>query len=153
MNSYRAKFFSLVLAAIPLSTVAQQATLTLEECSSLARTNHPMIRQHDLITKSSEYTISNAGKAYLPNISVTGIGAYILNGFPSMTLPGAAPKEDQKTQAIAILQLILGEVDIRVTQPIRQPVAAQDAQNLGPAFDVAIELRNRTQLHNHNFAI
>lgn len=105
MNSYRAKFFSLVLAAIPLSTVAQQATLTLEECSSLARTNHPMIRQHDLITKSSEYTISNAGKAYLPNISVTGIGAYILNGFPSMTLPGAAPKEDQKTQAIAILQL------------------------------------------------
>jgi hypothetical protein len=114
MNSYRAKLFGFLLAVpipiaiwtigVPLSAYAQ-ATLTVEECSALARANHPMIRHHDLITKSSEYTISNAGKAYLPNISITGIGAYILNGFPTITPPGAAAKEEQKTQAIAILQL------------------------------------------------
>jgi outer membrane protein TolC len=105
MNSYRARIIGFLLAIAPLSGHGQQATLTLEECTSLARTNHPMIRQHDLINKSSEYTISNAGKAYLPSLSVTGIGAYIINGFPTVTLPGAAAKEEQKTQAIAILQL------------------------------------------------
>lgn len=82
-----------------------QDVLTLEECTSLARTNYPLIKQQELLTKSEEYTLSNANKAYLPQLSVTGIGGYIINGLPSMSLPGQPASEPDKMQAIALLQL------------------------------------------------
>ncbi|MBL7850462.1 MAG: TolC family protein [Cyclobacteriaceae bacterium] len=82
-----------------------QDVLTLEECTSLARANYPLIKQQELLTKSEEYTLSNANKAYLPQLSVTGIGGYIINGLPSMSLPGQPAPEPDKMQAIALLQL------------------------------------------------
>jgi outer membrane protein TolC len=81
------------------------AQLSIESCQEKAKANYPMIKQYDLISKSSEYNISNANKAYLPQISVTGIGAYIFKGLPSVSLPGAAPQEENKTQLIGIGQI------------------------------------------------
>jgi outer membrane protein TolC len=82
-----------------------QAQVTLQSCQERAKANYPMIKQYDLISKSAEYNISNANKAYLPQVSVTGIGAYIFKGLPSISPPGVTPKEDNKAQFIGIGQI------------------------------------------------
>lgn len=81
------------------------AQVTLQSCQEKARANYPLIRQFDLISKSTEYTLSNANKAYLPQVSLTGIGAYIFKGLPKFSLPGAGAPEEEKAQLIGIAQI------------------------------------------------
>ena len=57
-------------------------TLSIDSCYALAVKNYPLIKQYDLIEKTKEYTLSNAGKAYLPQVSLTAIEGYIFGGFP-----------------------------------------------------------------------
>lgn len=61
---------------------AQQ--ITLDQCNEMATQNYPLIKQYSLIEKSKEYTISNANKAYLPQVSITAIEGYVFGDFPSM---------------------------------------------------------------------
>lgn len=77
--------------------------LTLEGCQEKARANYPLIKQYELIDKTREFTISNANKAYLPQLSITAIEGYLINGFPSFT-PGA-PSNEGKFNFIGIAQL------------------------------------------------
>lgn len=44
------------------------AQLTLDECRQLAREHYPEIRQYDLIRKSESYNLSNAGRAWIPQL-------------------------------------------------------------------------------------
>ena len=81
------------------------AQLTLDQCQEKSKANYPLIKQYDLISKSTDYTISNANKAYLPQVSVTGIGAYIISGLPSFSLPGTQPKESDNFKFIGIAQI------------------------------------------------
>jgi len=90
------------LFAIISSLGAQ--TLTIDSCYEKAKRNYPLIKQYDLIDKSTEYTISNAGKSYLPQFSVTGIAGYIIKGLPSLA-PSAAETSEDKFQFIGIGQL------------------------------------------------
>ncbi len=53
-----------------MATFVVAYALTLDECQQLARDNYPAIKQYDLITVSKNYDLSNAGKAWLPQISV-----------------------------------------------------------------------------------
>lgn len=55
-----------VTAALPCLA---QRTLTLEECYGAAEKNYPLVRQYELIEKSKDYTLSNASKAYLPQVT------------------------------------------------------------------------------------
>ena len=48
--------------------------LTLEECTQLARENYPVIKQYDLIAAAKDYDLDNAGKGWLPKISVQAGG-------------------------------------------------------------------------------
>jgi outer membrane protein TolC len=52
-------------------------TLTLDSCYSMALRNYPLVKQYDLIEQTREYTLSNASKAYLPQVSLTGIAGYV----------------------------------------------------------------------------
>src|SRR5687768_14307454 len=81
------------------------AQITLTTCHEKARANYPLVKQYDLIEQSTEYTLANANKAYLPQLSLTGIGAYIFKGLPSFTPPGGAESEASKTQLIGIGQI------------------------------------------------
>ena len=51
-----------------LGVVAMSAQLTLDECRQLAREHYPEIRQYDLIRKSESYNLSNAGRAWIPQL-------------------------------------------------------------------------------------
>ncbi|MCG8309086.1 MAG: TolC family protein [Cytophagales bacterium] len=77
--------------------------VTLKECQEKARNNFPLIRQCDLIELSKEYTLSNAGKAYLPQLDVTLIGGFI-EGLPSFSPPGSE-SSSSNFNAISVIQL------------------------------------------------
>lgn len=49
---------------------------SLEECRQAAEHNYPIIRQYDLIARTTELTVRNIQKAWLPQISVTAQGSY-----------------------------------------------------------------------------
>lgn len=51
-------------------------SITLDECYRLARENYPLIRQYDLVDKLSQFSFSNAGKAYLPQVAFLGQATY-----------------------------------------------------------------------------
>lgn len=53
-----------------VATIAMSQT-TLEQCMQAAERNYPLIRQHDLIARTTELTVANIGKAWLPQVSAT----------------------------------------------------------------------------------
>ncbi len=55
-----------VAAALPCLA---QRTVSLEECYAAAQRNYPLVRQYELIEKSKDYTLSNASRAYLPQVT------------------------------------------------------------------------------------
>jgi outer membrane protein TolC len=50
--------------------------ITLEECYDLAKQNYPLVKQRNLILKSTEYSLQNASKAYLPQVAINGQATY-----------------------------------------------------------------------------
>ncbi len=73
----------IVLLSIGQAAMAQDNSLNIDTCYAMARRNYPIIKQFALIEKSKEFTISNANKSYLPQISVTAIGG-VIGGLPSI---------------------------------------------------------------------
>lgn len=80
---------------------SQAQTLTIDQSYQLAVENYPLIKQYELIEKSKEYTLSNANKAYLPQISLTAIEGYVFGDFP--TLGGSG--NDSKFKFIGLGQV------------------------------------------------
>lgn len=52
-----------------LSLSGVRAQLTLDQCRTLAREHYPEIRQYDLIQQTTGYTLSNARRSWLPQLS------------------------------------------------------------------------------------
>ena len=64
----------LFIISICLSvTVAAQ---TLEECQRAAEQNYPLIAQHDLIARTTDLTISNIQKGWLPQLTASAQASY-----------------------------------------------------------------------------
>ena len=80
-------------------------TLKIDECYELARQNYPAIKQYELIQKSLEYNLNNANKAYLPQLSLTGIGGYVFGGLPSLGAPGSSTSEQSNFHFIGLGQI------------------------------------------------
>ncbi|ATV51875.1 TolC family protein [Prevotella intermedia] len=62
------KFKTLIIMAL-LPMVSQAQTVTLDECQQLARENYPLIKQYDLIQQTTDFTVSNIMKGWLPQIT------------------------------------------------------------------------------------
>ncbi len=60
------------VALAVVSALPGHAQLTLEECHELARQNYPLLKRYDLIERSTDYSLSNLNKNYLPQISLSG---------------------------------------------------------------------------------
>lgn len=63
-----------LLGISPICLNAQE--LTLEECQQQAQAHYPLIKRYGLIEKTKEYNISNAGKGYLPQVSLSAKASY-----------------------------------------------------------------------------
>jgi len=87
-----------------------QGVLTIEQCQQMARENYPLIRRYGLIEKSKEYNLSNAGKGYLPQFSLSAKASYqsevtkIPVDIPGMDIKGMS--KDQYSATIDLNQTI-----------------------------------------------
>lgn len=73
-----------------------QRQLTIAECYAKARENFPMIKQKELLVRSSEFNVANARSGYLPQVAIYGQATYQSDvtkvpldvpGIPVPTLP------------------------------------------------------------------
>ena len=73
--------------------------ITLDDCYNLAKKNYPLVKQQELIITSKEYTVQNANRAYLPQVSINGQATYqsAVTALP-IKLPGVTVPELSKDQ-------------------------------------------------------
>lgn len=67
---------SLIIIMLALSSVSAFSQVTLEQCRSLARANYPLIKKFALVERSRELSVSNASKAWLPQVSFSARASY-----------------------------------------------------------------------------
>ncbi|HVM89603.1 MAG TPA: TolC family protein [Puia sp.] len=99
---------ALYLLCLPSPAHTQQAMhLSIQQAYQLAKSNYPLIKQKDLIRKTTQYSVANAAKGYLPVFNINGQATYqsdVTNfpfKIPGLTVPGYS-KDQYK---------IYGEVD------------------------------------------
>lgn len=101
------------------------AQVTLEQCKAWARDNYPVIKQYDLVEQSRRFTVENAAKAWLPQVSVSGTASYQsdVTTIP-ITLPGVDIPTLSKDQY---------DVNITVSQQVYDGGAVSSAKCLAEA--------------------
>ena len=70
------KRFCLFFAVAGLFQGGVSAQLTLEGCQQAARENYPLVRQLDLIERTRDFTLENASKSWLPQLTLSGKVSY-----------------------------------------------------------------------------
>ncbi len=101
---------------------ANGQSIYLDSCLEKARKNFPLIKQYELIEKSKEYSIDNANKGYLPQLSIAGQLTYqstvtqVPISLPNVNIPTIS-KDQYK---------LYGEV----AQPITDLFVNKDQKNL-----------------------
>ena len=68
------KQFLLTLFAV--TCVASVGAQSLDECRRLAREHYPEIRQYDLIAHTEQYNLSNASRAWIPQLALSAQATY-----------------------------------------------------------------------------
>ena len=68
------KQFFLTLFAVVCAVASSGQSL--EECRRLAREHYPEIRQYDLIAQTEQYNLSNAARAWIPQVSLSAQATY-----------------------------------------------------------------------------
>lgn len=66
-------FFITLFAVFAFTAMKAQS---LEECRRLAREHYPDIRQYDLIAQTEQYNLSNAARAWIPQVVLSGQATY-----------------------------------------------------------------------------
>ena len=72
----RMKRFCLFFAVAGLFQGGVSAQLTLEGCQQAARENYPLVRQLDLIERTRDFTLENASKSWIPQLTLSGKVSY-----------------------------------------------------------------------------
>jgi len=125
-----------ILMMLPTMAQAQ----TLEECQRAAEQNYPLIRQYGLIEKTTELTVANIGKGWLPQVSASAQATYQSDvvAFPDqfkqlyqqMGLDMKGLKKDQYRVGIDVSQTIYDGGAISSQKSIaREQGKVQSAQN------------------------
>ncbi len=77
LKSIRPRIFVLILIfSISKNIVAQVPQIQLDTCFQWAYNNYPLIKQFQLIEQTKSYSVENAAKAYMPQVSLGGQATY-----------------------------------------------------------------------------
>lgn len=137
MRTIKNVISSALLLLISLLTRGQSNIITIEKCYELARQNYPLIKKNDLISRSSNYSIENAGKLFLPQFSVSGFASYqsqsvnfqeAIGGGPGLLIPPLS-KDQYKIQA-ELNQKIFDGGEVKNQQDLIRVNEAAQQQNL-----------------------
>lgn len=112
--------FLLLLICTPFSAVGQ---ITLDSCMARALQNYPAVRQYGLIEQTTEFTLSNAGKSYLPQLNITLIGG-VIDG-----LPTSAMESSVNLKLISVIQFQQTIWDGGYTKANKSKISAQGQVN------------------------
>lgn len=121
-----------LLGIVPAGGRAQE--LTLEACRQQARAHYPLIKRQDLIERTKEYTIDNANKGYLPQLSLSARAGYQsdVTEIP-VELPGVDIRGMRKDQYQALLQVdqvVWDGGEIRARKEVTRAASEVDRQKL-----------------------
>lgn len=75
-RAYNMKRILLVLCIMLSGYSVAYCQLNIELCHEKAKKNYPLIKRYDLIEKTKDYNLSNAGKGYLPQFSMSAKATY-----------------------------------------------------------------------------
>lgn len=139
----RTKFIVAILLILASTTTAQ----TLEECQKAAEKNYPLIKQYGLIAQTTDLTVSNIQKEWLPKIAVSAQATYqsnvvawperIQSIYQQMGLAMKGLKKDQYKMAIDLQQTLYDGGTIASKQAIaRQEANVQEAENQTKLYQV-----------------
>lgn len=139
----RTKFIVAILLILASTTTAQ----TLEECQKAAEKNYPLIKQYGLIAQTTELTVSNIQKEWLPKIAVSAQATYqsnvmawperIQSIYQQMGLTMKGLKKDQYKMAIDLQQTLYDGGTIASKQAIaRQEAKVQETENQTKLYQV-----------------
>ena len=95
------------LALIMLSSVSRAQTL--EECQQAAEKNYPLIKQYGLIAKTTQLTVKNIQKGWLPQVTASAQATYqsAVTAWPeSMGLSMKGLRKDQYKISVDLQQTI-----------------------------------------------
>lgn len=127
------KYFQLIFLFAAPSLFAQPS-LSIETCQQMARVNYPLIQQHILINLSEQYSISNIGKAWLPQIAFNAQATYqsdvvhIPAAMPGLDIPSLS--KDQYRATIDVSQTIYDGGASRSQRKITEAANEIDRQNV-----------------------
>ena len=121
---------------LPIMAQAQ----TMEECQQAAERNYPLIQQYGLIEKTTELTMANIQKGWLPQVSasaqatlqsdVTAFPDQIMKVYQQMGIDMQGLRKDQYRVGIDIQQTVFDGGTIRSQKEIaREQGMVQAAQN------------------------
>jgi outer membrane protein TolC len=133
---------SLYILTIIFTIQLQSQTLTIEACQDSALKNYPLIQQYNLIEKTKEFTLSNANKAWLPQLDITLIGG-VVEGIPSFTPPGTEAESSWETQLITMGQLNQMIWDGGMTKAGKEIIKANSAIEKAELEVNLYQLKNR----------
>ena len=113
---------------------------TLEECQQAAERNYPLIRQYGLIEKTTELTVANIQKGWLPQVSASAQATYqsdvtafpdqIQKVYQTMGIDMQGLRKDQYRVGLDVQQTVFDGGAIKSQKEIaRQQGEVQSAQN------------------------
>ena len=142
------KIVSILLTVVVLSGLHAQTnerveegrTQTLEECQLAAEKNYPLIQQMDLIRQTTDLTVQNIQKGWLPQVSATAQATYqsAVTAFPDqmqsmyqqMGINMQGLKKDQYRVGIDVQQTVYDGGAIKnQKEVVRQQGNVEAAQN------------------------
>lgn len=140
----------LLLALLPLLSRAQ----TLEECQQAAERNYPLIRQYELIEKTTALTIDNIQKSWFPQVSayaqatlqsdVTAFPEQMQQLYEQMGISMEGLKKDQYRIGFDVQQTVYDGGVIRSRKEVAQlqgeVQAAQNEVGIYPVRKRVIEM-------------
>lgn len=130
------RILTFIIIILAVSAHAQ----TLEECQQAAEKNYPVIKRYDLIGRTTELTVSNLQKEWLPRITASAQATYqnavaawpesIKSVYQRMGLDMKGLKKDQYKVGIDVQQTLYdGGVISSQKRIARQEGTLQEAQN------------------------
>ncbi len=138
------RFF--VLALLASSVVAGQSQ-TLSDCQAAAERNYPLIKQYALIARTTELTVDNIAKGWLPQVSaqaqatlqsdVTSWPEQLRSVYQQMGLDMKGLKKDQYRVGIDVQQMLYDGGAISSQKAIaREQGRVQEAQTEATLYQV-----------------
>ena len=136
MRQFRLIWVAVGMLFLPFAAMAQG--LRLDECQRLAQENYPLLKKYDLIRQTTDFTVSNLNKGYLPQLSLGGQASYQSD---VMTLPSALTdmlassgydvkglEKDQYKVSLDLNQVIYDGGNIRAGKAVAQAEGEADSR-------------------------